>query len=101
MSENMKFVINGKNIDLSNVGAIKIRDWCNMTDQGLNYKQLEDPRNQSKFILYIVNKNNPDVTIDDILDLDPIQFRDIALAVQAATVVKRDVEPPLENGPNS
>lgn len=95
------FVINGKEVDLTKLGVTKMADWCNLLDQGVNYRELDDVRNQIKFTLYMVNKVNPEITRDDLLNMEPLEFRDLAVAIQNFSVSQKEIESPLENGSSS
>lgn len=67
----MKVTLAGKELDLSQVLPLKLRDWKNLEKMGLNPKRLEEGSmaDTSILVFYVCNKADATVTQDMVDDL--------------------------------
>lgn len=74
------FVCNGKTCDLSTVLPLKLGDWKKLEQKGLTQDRLAklSMTDLCELVFYVLNKANPEVTMEDIEQLTPAQIQPLA-----------------------
>lgn len=91
--------VNGKSVDIATALPLLTRDWKAMGKLGITPRRLsrasEDVEGVAGYVLYVLNKINPAVTLDEI---DSLTFTRLVEIMDQIGDVNRQVEGPF-SGP--
>lgn len=69
-----KLNINGKEIDLSLVRALKMRDWAALDSMGIREVSNANVTQLMQFLHYVLRRSRPDIEMADIEELSATEF---------------------------